>query len=117
MGQKSAPSSKVIERRKNAGHIRPGEVRNPTGKGPWEYRRKYEAAFAKAVEEGTDTLVGMLMLMAKAGDKDMMRMVMERVMPKVERHEFDAGGAPSRLVIEFARPGEADKEGESGDAG
>jgi len=115
MGQESAPSSKGGEG-KYDGRIRPGEVRNPTGKGPWEYRRKYEAAFAKAVEEGTDTLVAVLMAMAKAGDKDMMRMVMERVMPRLDRHEIDAGAAPSKLVIEFSKP-EPGKGGEGGDAG
>lgn len=91
-----------------------GQVGNPEGRNQYTYRRKFEAAFATAVERDTDALVSILLAMAKSGQMDALRMVVERLVPKIDRHELDAGAAPTKIVLEFAKP---TKEGTDGDAG
>ena len=38
------------------------------------------------------------------GDGRMMAALLDRLVPRVTRHEVDAEGAPARMVIEFAKP-------------
>lgn len=93
---------------------KPGQSGNPSGKNQWSYRRKFEATFAEAVERDAEHLVSILLSHAKAGEMNALRMVLERLVPKIDRHELDAGSAPTKVVLEFAKP---EKGGEGGDAG
>ena len=93
---------------------KPGQSGNPKGRPP--YRRLFEEAFARGVTENAEAIVEALVKKALAGDAGMMRPLLERVLPRLERHEIDAGAAPSRMVIEFAQPTTA-KEPDDGDDG
>ena len=94
----------------------PGVAGNPKGRP--SYKQKFEAAFGKAIEGRADQIVGALARIAEEGDPKMMQLILERVLPRLERHEIDAGAAPSRMVIEFAQPTTTDTKGnDDGDDG
>jgi len=93
---------------------KPGQSGNP--KGRHSYRQRFEAAFGIAIESRADQIIAALTRIAEEGDPKMMQLILERVLPRLERHEIDAGAAPSRMVIEFAQPTTA-KESDDGDDG
>ena len=93
---------------------KPGQSGNPKGRP--SYKQKFEAAFGKAVELRADQIISALTRIAEGGDPKMMQLILERVLPRLERHEIDAGAAPSRMVIEFAQP-TLTKESDDGDDG
>lgn len=75
---------------------------NPSGRRP--YRRLFEETLARAVEENAEALVAKLVQMAMDGDARMMAVLVDRLVPKIQRHEIDGAEAPAKLVIEFAKP-------------
>lgn len=78
-----------------------GQSGNPAGRRG--HRRIFEEALARAVEESAEALVAKLVQMAMAGDARMMAVLMDRLVPKVQRHEIDGAEAPTKMVIQFAK--------------
>ena len=111
--------------------VKPGEVRNPTGKNQWTYRREFEAAFAKAASEHGPELVRILFEKARRADRFFFEKALERMLPKVERHEVEAdvglradAGALAALEDRLARiagagpaPRDPDEPDQSGSEG
>ena len=81
---------------------RPGESGNPKGRP--SNRKLFEEALGRAVVEHAEAIVEALVRRAIEGDGRMMTALLDRLVPRVTRHEVDADGAPSRMVIEFAKP-------------
>lgn len=92
---------------------KPGESGNPNGRP--SHRRLFEEALARSVTERADEIVKALVANAIEGDSGMMKALLDRLMPRLDRHEIDAGSAPTKLVIEFQKPDA--KEAESGNDG
>ena len=88
------------------GNLRPpwrkGESGNPKGRP--SNRKLFEEALGRAVVEHAEAIVEALVRRAIEGDGRMMAALLDRLVPRVTRHEVDADGAPSRMVIEFAKP-------------
>ena len=81
---------------------RPGESGNPKGRP--SNRKLFEEALGRAVVEHAEAIVEALVRRAIEGDGRMMTALLDRLVPRVTRHEVDADGAPARMVIEFAKP-------------
>ena len=81
---------------------RPGESGNPAGRP--SNRKLFEEALGRAVVEHAEAIVEALVRRAIEGDGRMMAALLDRLVPRVTRHEVDAEGAPARMVIEFAKP-------------
>ena len=116
--EKSTASQPTIKQKRkppdlSAHQWKPGQSGNPAGRP--SYRKKFEEAFGRAVEANTESITKTLTKMAREGDSRMMALLLERVIPKVERHEFDAGAAPSKIVLEFAKPDTGGSDGEGND--
>ena len=79
-----------------------GQSGNP--KGSTSYKRSFEAALGRAVEQSAEALVAKLVGMAREGDARMMAILVDRLVPKMQRHELDAAGAPTKMVITFEKP-------------
>jgi len=75
---------------------------NPRGRP--SYRALFEEALARAVTENAEALVEALVSRALAGDAAMMRALLDRLAPRITRHELDAADAPTSMVITFAKP-------------
>lgn len=83
---------------------RPGQSGNPKGRP--SHRKLFEEALARAVTEHAEAIVDALVRRALEGDGRMMAALLDRLVPKITRHEIggDGEGAPTKMVIEFARP-------------
>lgn len=72
--------------------IKPGEVRNPTGRNQFtKARERFGEVLAKRIDENQDALVEVLVRLALAGDGEFYRMLIDRVMPKVAQVELSGG--------------------------
>jgi len=81
---------------------KPGQSGNPKGRAP--YRRLFEEALARAVTENAEALAATLVKMAVGGDPRMMAILLDRLVPRITRHELDAAGAPTKIVLTFEKP-------------
>lgn len=81
---------------------KPGQSGNPKGRP--SHRRLFEEAFARAVTERAEELVEALVSRAIAGDASMMRALLDRLVPRIDRHEIEATEAPTRIVLTWAKP-------------
>lgn len=54
--------------------------------------------------ENAEPLVAKLVNMALIGDARMMSVLVDRMVPKIQRHEINGAEAPTKLVIEFQKP-------------
>jgi hypothetical protein len=79
---------------------RPGQSGNPKGRP--SHRRLFEEALARAVTEKADAIVAALVNRALEGDARMMAALLDRLVPRINRHELDAASAPTKLVISWA---------------
>lgn len=118
MGQESGESQELSGRAKSLANLRPwkpGQSGNP--KGRTSKKRLFEEAFLEAALDGKDTILGVLMAVAKSGNMQAIQMILDRVVPKVEKHEFETDAVPSKLVIEFQKPDTGEGGEGGGDAG
>lgn len=110
---------KQDEIRDEKGRFRPGCSGNPGGKPPGtiSWKRRYEQHFSRHIDEYGEDLTRILFSIARSGDMRALALILERTLPKVDKHEFDAGAAPTRMLIEFAKNNEEEGDGGEGDAG
>lgn len=80
---------------------KPGQSGNP--KGRTSHRRLFEEALGRAVTERAEELVEALVSRAIAGDVGMMRALLDRLVPRIDRHEL-AADAPTRFVVTWQAP-------------
>jgi len=81
---------------------RPGESGNPKGRP--SHRKLFEEALARAVTANAEALVATLVKMALEGDARMMTALLDRLVPRMQRHELHAADAPTSMVIRFEKP-------------
>ena len=81
---------------------KPGQSGNPKGRP--SHRRLFEEALARAVTERAEEIVEALVSRAIAGDVGMMRALLDRLVPRIDRHELETANAPSRIVLTFEKP-------------
>lgn len=76
--------------------VKPGEVRNPTGKNQWTYRADFERSVARLMDAHGESIAERLVHGALRGkDLRLMLALLERVFPRVERHEHSGDIAVS----------------------
>jgi hypothetical protein len=96
-----------------------GGGRNPTGINGYTYRRKFEDAIEKALTTaeadgrcGAEVLAEKVLELARAGEEAMVREVLARAWPKVDKHEVSgADGGPIIFAWESAVEGGESREG------
>jgi len=81
---------------------RPGESGNPKGRP--SHRKLFEEVLARAVTENAEAIVDALVSRALDGDGRMMTALLDRLVPRITRHELDAADAPTSMVIRFEKP-------------
>lgn len=81
---------------------KPGQSGNPKGRPPT--RRLFEEAFSRAVADNAEAIAAVLVRGAIEGDARMMTALLDRLVPRVTRHELEGEAAPSRVVLEFEPP-------------
>ena len=80
---------------------KPGQSGNPAGRP--SRKLAFQEAFFGAVDASKEQIIARILEILDKGDTKAMQLVLERLVPRIEKHEFDAGAAPSKLVIEFAK--------------
>lgn len=110
---------------------KPGEVRNPTGKNQWDYRREFERNISALMQEHGAEIAARLVTAAKGRNDRLLIALLDRVFPRVERHEVEGdlglradAGTLAALEDRLARlagtrapkrdPGDADGSGSEG---
>lgn len=78
----------------------PGQSGNPKGRP--SQRRIFEEALGSAVIENTPALVKKILEMALQGDARMMAVLLDRLVPRIARHELEATDAPTRITFTWA---------------
>jgi hypothetical protein len=69
--------------------VKPGEIRNPTGKNQWStVRGEFERQFAEAAGPATPALVALLLRRALRADPYFFGEALARLMPKIEKREL-----------------------------
>jgi hypothetical protein len=91
---------------------RKGVSGNPKGRP--SHRSIFEAALGSRIVKSVDELVEVLVARALEGDARMMVALLDRLVPRIDRHEIDAESAPTKIVLEFARPRVEGDENASG---
>ena len=81
---------------------RPGESGNPKGRP--SNRKLFEEALGRAVVEHAEAIVEALVRRAIEGDARMVTALLDRLVPRITRHELDAAEAPTKIVLEFQKP-------------
>lgn len=109
-------------RRRCNQNLRParrGEIKNPEGKNQWTYRADFERSIARLMDQHGDAIATRLVRGAARGkDLRLLLALLERVFPRVERHELkgdvsvDASGDLAAVMARLAR-----LRGGGGDAG
>jgi hypothetical protein len=91
--------------------IQPGEVRNPRGLNQYTYRRDAEQTFARILKsarsdrrKGTisEEILEIIMTMAQNKDRWALERVLERILPKIEKHIHEDEPDADRLASELA---------------
>jgi len=80
---------------------RPGESGNPKGRA--SHRRLFEEALARAVTQNAEAIVDALLRRAIAGDARMMTALLDRLTPRIARHELDVEGAGTATFAGLVR--------------
>jgi len=91
--------------------IQIGEVRNPRGLNQYTYRRDAEQTFARILQsargdkrKGTvsEEILEIIMTMAQNKDRWALERVLERILPKIEKHIHEDEPDADRLASELA---------------
>ena len=117
MGDVSEPQAALGTPKANRGHenlipAKPGEVRNPTGKNQYTDSpvRRFEAAVQQRATERAEEILATLFDQAIEGNEQMMRMILERMVRKVEHIDEDTGATKAtRLEVVFVKPDTGDE--------
>jgi hypothetical protein len=88
--------------------IKPGEVRNPTGRNQYTYRKDAEATFDRILrsvaERGEMTVAEAILsdvaAMSQERDKWAIDKVLERILPAVQKHEVELPGVESHALAD-----------------
>lgn len=88
--------------------IQPGEVRNPKGINQYTYRGDAEATFDRLLrsvaERGEETVAEAILedlcVMAQERNTWAIDRVLERILPKVDRHELDVSGSDTAGLVD-----------------
>lgn len=100
------PVSGKWDGRKNLVPIVPGEVRNPTGRNQYTYRKDWERTIDAALKAGTkhngtqlESIAETLLSEAEKGSPWAVKEVLKRVWPETIKHEHrDVSGQPPPAV-------------------
>ncbi len=87
-------------------NLRPPWPKGVSGnpKGRPSHRKLFEEALARAVVEHAEAIAAALVQRALEGDARMMAALLDRLVPRITRHELDAAEAPTKIVLEFQKP-------------
>ena len=86
-----------MERNRVGGQIQKGEIRNPKGHNQWTYRSEAEKQLSELLKQPTETgrslseaVIAGLLEDARNRKPYAMKLLLERILPAVQRHEVES---------------------------
>jgi hypothetical protein len=79
--------------------IRSGQVLNPSGRNQYTYRDEAERSLDKWCKKHGDDVIERLVTDAKNGKGYAMRLVLDRILPQVNKHEVELPGTDAAGLI------------------